>query len=173
MKQRATPVEIEARALSIPVVLPLVGQNWRYDLLIWSVPGLVAKPIIDVVVVVSDVGNERSYATGLEDAGDVLRVGEPGHRLFRTPAKDVHIHVSGSGAAAVVDAFSGRAQTAQLALIDAAVGAVWAPGGKPRVVFGFTITDGKIVAIDLQSGPQRVRGLDVTILGNVVESADS
>ena len=28
-------------ALSIPVVLPLVGQNWRYDLLIWSVPGLV------------------------------------------------------------------------------------------------------------------------------------
>jgi hypothetical protein len=42
------------------------------------------------------------------------------------------------GAAAVVDAFSGRAQAAQLALIDAAVGAVWAPGGKPRVVFGFT-----------------------------------
>ena len=28
-------------ALSIPVVLPLVGQNWRYDLLIWSVPGMV------------------------------------------------------------------------------------------------------------------------------------
>ena len=28
-------------ALSIPVVLPLTGQSWRYDLLIWSVPGLV------------------------------------------------------------------------------------------------------------------------------------
>jgi len=28
-------------ALSIPVVLPLVGQSWRYDLLVWSVPGLV------------------------------------------------------------------------------------------------------------------------------------
>jgi MFS transporter, CP family, cyanate transporter len=28
-------------ALSIPVVLPLVGQNWRHDLLIWSIPGLV------------------------------------------------------------------------------------------------------------------------------------
>jgi CP family cyanate transporter-like MFS transporter len=27
-------------ALSIPVVLPLVGQSWRYDLLVWSVPGL-------------------------------------------------------------------------------------------------------------------------------------
>jgi CP family cyanate transporter-like MFS transporter len=28
-------------ALSIPVVLPLVGLNWRYDLLVWSIPGLV------------------------------------------------------------------------------------------------------------------------------------
>jgi CP family cyanate transporter-like MFS transporter len=28
-------------ALSIPVVLPLVGRSWRYDLLVWSVPGLV------------------------------------------------------------------------------------------------------------------------------------
>ncbi len=28
--------------LSIPVVLPLVGGNWRLDLLAWSVPGLVA-----------------------------------------------------------------------------------------------------------------------------------
>jgi len=28
-------------ALSIPVVLPLIGRSWRYDLLVWSVPGLV------------------------------------------------------------------------------------------------------------------------------------
>jgi CP family cyanate transporter-like MFS transporter len=28
-------------ALSIPVVLPLVGRSWRYDLLVWSVPGLI------------------------------------------------------------------------------------------------------------------------------------
>jgi RNA polymerase sigma-70 factor (ECF subfamily) len=76
------------------------------------------------------------------------------------------------GAAAVVRTFSGRAQAAQPALIDGAAGAVWAPDGKPRVVFRFTITAGKIVAIDLLSDPELVRGLDVTILGDVPEGED-
>ena len=44
------------------------------------------------------------------------------------------------GAAAVAKTFSGRARFAQPALVNGAVGAVWAPGGRPRVVFGFTIT---------------------------------
>ncbi len=70
------------------------------------------------------------------------------------------------GAAAVVDTFAGRVQAAQPALIDAAVGAVWAPDGRPRVVFDFTVTAGKIVAIDMLSDPELVRGLDVTILGD-------
>ena len=70
------------------------------------------------------------------------------------------------GAAAVVGTFSGRAQAAQLALIDGAVGAVWAPDGTPRVVFDFTIAAGKIVAIDLLSDPDLVGLLDVTILGD-------
>ncbi len=30
-----------APALTIPLVLPLVGQSWRLDLLVWSVPGLI------------------------------------------------------------------------------------------------------------------------------------
>jgi GrpB-like predicted nucleotidyltransferase (UPF0157 family) len=68
-----------------------------------SVPGLAAKPIVDVLVVVSDVDDESSYATALEDAGFVLRVRETGHRMFRTPDKDVHIHVYGSGDQAVGD----------------------------------------------------------------------
>jgi ketosteroid isomerase-like protein len=71
------------------------------------------------------------------------------------------------GVAAVVGTFAGRARAAQPALIDGAVGAVWAPDGEPRVVFGFTITAGKIVAIDLLSDPELVRGFDVTILGDV------
>ena len=70
------------------------------------------------------------------------------------------------GAASVADTFSGHAQAAQLALIEGVVGAVWAPGGKPRTVVGFTITAGKIVAIDLRSDPQQVRRLDVIILDN-------
>jgi hypothetical protein len=35
------------------------------------------------------------------------------------------------GAAAVADTFSGRARAAQPALVNGAVGLVWAPGGKP------------------------------------------
>jgi len=68
------------------------------------------------------------------------------------------------GALAVAEQFSGRAQAAQSALIDGAPGAVWAPGGRPRVVFGFTIAGGKIVGIDLLADPERLDALDVVIL---------
>jgi RNA polymerase sigma-70 factor (ECF subfamily) len=68
------------------------------------------------------------------------------------------------GAAAVADTFSGRARVAKPALVNGAVGLVWAPGGRPRVVFGLTITRGKIVAIDLVADPERLRQLDLTIL---------
>ncbi len=70
------------------------------------------------------------------------------------------------GATAVAETFSGRARFAQPALVDGAVGAVWAPGGRPRVVFGFTITRGKIVEIDLVADPERLRQLDLAILNN-------
>lgn len=61
-----------------------------------SVPGLAAKPIIDILVVVADSSDEPSYLPALELAGYVLRVCEPDwhqHRMLRTPEKDVHIHV--------------------------------------------------------------------------------
>jgi GrpB-like predicted nucleotidyltransferase (UPF0157 family) len=65
-----------------------------------SVPGLAAKPIVDVLLVVEDSGNEDSYLAALEEAGYVLRVREPNfeeHRMFRTPEKDVHVHVYSPG----------------------------------------------------------------------------
>jgi RNA polymerase sigma factor (sigma-70 family) len=68
------------------------------------------------------------------------------------------------GAAAVAETFKGRARVAQPALVNGAVGLVWAPGGQPRVVFGLTIAGGKIVAIDLVADPERLRQLDVTVL---------
>jgi RNA polymerase sigma factor (sigma-70 family) len=68
------------------------------------------------------------------------------------------------GAAEVAGQFSGRAQVARPALIDGAAGAVWAPRGKPLVVFDFTITCGKIIAIQLIADPDRLRRLDLTIL---------
>jgi len=68
------------------------------------------------------------------------------------------------GASAVADTFSGRARAARPALVNGAAGAVWAPRGRPRVVFGFTITGGKIVEIDLIADPARLRRLDLAVL---------
>ncbi|MET0830541.1 MAG: GrpB family protein [Microbacterium sp.] len=58
-----------------------------------SVPGLAAKPIIDIVVTVDDITAEEDYLDALLVAGYELRVREPGHRLVRTPARDVHVHI--------------------------------------------------------------------------------
>jgi GrpB-like predicted nucleotidyltransferase (UPF0157 family) len=58
-----------------------------------SVPGLAAKPIIDVLLTVNDVTDEAAYVPLLEAVGFVLRVREPEHRMLRTPARDVHLHV--------------------------------------------------------------------------------
>lgn len=61
-----------------------------------SVPGLAAKPIIDMLLVVANSADEASYLPQLEAAGYVLRVREPDfyeHRMLRTPQLDVHLHV--------------------------------------------------------------------------------
>ncbi len=68
------------------------------------------------------------------------------------------------GASAVAATFSGRARAARPALVDGAAGLVWAPGGRPRIVFAFTITRGKIVEIELVAEPERIRQLDLAIL---------
>lgn len=62
-----------------------------------SVPGLAAKPIIDIDLTVADPAEEAAYVPDLEAAGYVLRVREPGHRMLRTPALDVHLHVCAPG----------------------------------------------------------------------------
>jgi GrpB-like predicted nucleotidyltransferase (UPF0157 family) len=51
-----------------------------------SVPGLAAKPWIDMVLVVGDSADEPAYVPDLEVAGYVLRIREPDwyeHRMFR------------------------------------------------------------------------------------------
>jgi RNA polymerase sigma-70 factor (ECF subfamily) len=86
--------------------------------------------------------------------------------VLRADAAAVHIGSPGEvrGATAVAGTFAGRARVAQRALVNGAVGLVWAPGGRPRVVFGFTITGGKIVAIDLMADPEHLRQLDLVVL---------
>ena len=68
-----------------------------------SVPGLAAKPIIDMLLVVRSVDDEAAYVEALEQVGFILRVREPGHRMFRTPERDVHLHVYAQGDQAVAD----------------------------------------------------------------------
>ena len=65
-----------------------------------AVPGLAAKPIIDILLVVEDSGNEESYLPQMEGAGYELHIREPDwhqHRMFRKPERDVHIHVYSLG----------------------------------------------------------------------------
>ncbi|HWB14262.1 MAG TPA: GrpB family protein [Pirellulales bacterium] len=65
-----------------------------------SVPGLAAKPIVDILVVVNDSAVEAAYLPQLKGAGYELRVREPDfheHRMFRTPERNVHIHVFSLG----------------------------------------------------------------------------
>jgi GrpB-like predicted nucleotidyltransferase (UPF0157 family) len=65
-----------------------------------SVPGLAAKPIIDIVLVVADSGDEQAYVPALEAAGYVLRIREPEwfqHRVFKGPDTNVNLHVFSVG----------------------------------------------------------------------------
>jgi GrpB-like predicted nucleotidyltransferase (UPF0157 family) len=69
-----------------------------------SVPGLAAKPIIDIVLAVEDSADERTYVPLLESAGYVLRAREPDwfeHRMFKGPDTDINLHVFTAGASEV------------------------------------------------------------------------
>ena len=61
-----------------------------------SVPGLAAKPIIDILLVVRDSADEAAYLPALEAVGYVLRIREPDwyeHRMFKGPDTDINLHV--------------------------------------------------------------------------------
>lgn len=69
-----------------------------------SVPGLCAKPIIDILLVVIDSANETTYVPDLEKAGYTLRIREPEwfeHRLLKGPDTDINLHVFSEGASEV------------------------------------------------------------------------
>jgi len=86
------------------IVAALAGQDVVVEHIgSTSVPGLAAKPIVDVVVAVADVTAEEDWLEPLLAAGYELRTREPGHRLVRTPERDVHVHVYDRGATAVSD----------------------------------------------------------------------
>lgn len=65
-----------------------------------SVPGLAAKPILDVLLIVADSADEPSYVSDLEQAGYVLRTREPNwfeHRVLKGIGPAVNLHVFSPG----------------------------------------------------------------------------
>lgn len=95
----AWPIQFEQLAKGIRevlgdvvVLLDHVGST--------SVPGLAAKPIIDMVLAVADSTAESSYVGPLEQMGYTLRVREPDwyeHRLLKTPGIKGNLHVFSAG----------------------------------------------------------------------------
>lgn len=90
---RAWPQRFEKRARELRQVL---GDRARLIEHIDStaVPGLAAKPIIDIVVGIDDPDNEPAYLPDLEALGYNLRVREPNHRCLRIgePDEPVNLH---------------------------------------------------------------------------------
>jgi GrpB-like predicted nucleotidyltransferase (UPF0157 family) len=81
-----------------------------------AVPGLPAKPIIDIQLLVEDSGNEPAYVPDLEAAGYTLRIREPEweeHRVFKGSDPDVNLHVFSRGSRQAVRhlAFRDRVRT--------------------------------------------------------------
>jgi GrpB-like predicted nucleotidyltransferase (UPF0157 family) len=65
-----------------------------------SVPGLAAKPIVDIVLAVPDSSDEDAYVPALEAAGYALRIREPDwyeHRVLKPPDMSVNVHVFSDG----------------------------------------------------------------------------
>jgi GrpB-like predicted nucleotidyltransferase (UPF0157 family) len=66
-----------------------------------SIPGLVAKPILDILLLVGDSADESAYVPDLEAAGYVLFIREPHwqeHRLLKHSGPDINLHVFKAGA---------------------------------------------------------------------------
>jgi GrpB-like predicted nucleotidyltransferase (UPF0157 family) len=69
-----------------------------------SVPGMAAKPIVDIVLAVPDSADEASYVPALEGAGYVLRIREPEwfeHRVLKGTDPAVNLHVFTEGASEI------------------------------------------------------------------------
>ena len=67
-----------------------------------SVPGLCAKPVLDILLQVEDAGAEERYVPALERAGYVLRIREPDwyqHRMLKWDRPPVNLHVFSAGCA--------------------------------------------------------------------------
>jgi RNA polymerase sigma-70 factor (ECF subfamily) len=94
---------------------------------------------------------------------DLLTVLDPDIRVVADEAA-VATGFSGReviGASSVAAIFNGQARDAVTVLVDGYVGAMWAPGGKPRSVLDFTVVDGRIVAIAVMNDRATIGTLEL------------
>ncbi len=115
------------------------------------------RRVVDAFLTASR-GGDFTALLELLDPDVVLRADEAVVQMGGGAAPEVR------GAADVAKTFAGRARVAQLALVDGDIGAVWAPGGRPRVVFIFTVAHGTIAEIELVADAECIDELDVEIL---------
>jgi RNA polymerase sigma-70 factor (ECF subfamily) len=113
------------------------------------------REVVDAFLAAARGGDFEALLAVLDPAV-VLRADGEAVRLGAAP--------EARGATAVASFFKGRARAARPALMDGAAAVVWAVGGQPRVVFDFTIAEGKIVAIDLLAEPELLGELELVIL---------
>ena len=69
-----------------------------------SVPGLAAKPIVDMLLIVADSADESAYVPALVAVGYVLVIREPDwheHRVFKGPDTNVNLHVFSAGSSEI------------------------------------------------------------------------
>jgi GrpB-like predicted nucleotidyltransferase (UPF0157 family) len=100
--------KIQSALASVSLCIEHVGST--------AVPGLAAKPIIDVLVVVANSADEANYVQRLEQAGYRLRIREPEwheHRMFKGPENDLNLHVFSMGCPEIdrMQAFRDRLRT--------------------------------------------------------------
>jgi GrpB-like predicted nucleotidyltransferase (UPF0157 family) len=85
-------------ALRAPLLEALAGVAVRIEHVgSTAVPGLAAKPIVDIQVGAERPDDEALLVPLLAPLGYELRVREPQHLMFRPPARDVHLHVWKAG----------------------------------------------------------------------------
>ena len=113
------------------------------------------RTLVDAFLAASREGDFNALLA-LLDPDVILHSDEPAPLLGA--AREVR------GARAVAETFSGRAQAARAALVNGAVGAVWAIGGRPRVAFDFVIAAGRIIEIEMIASEARLRDLDLVSL---------
>ncbi|MCW3047841.1 MAG: polymerase, sigma-24 subunit, subfamily [Solirubrobacterales bacterium] len=117
------------------------------------------RQVVDAFLAASR-GGDFEALVALLDPDVVLRVDRGAVR----PGASREVRGAAAVAAQVLTFAPRLARFARPALVNGAAGYVVAPRGRPLAVTGFTVANGKIVAMDVLADPARLRELDLTVL---------